>query len=51
MQLGREQATGYARDDVTSVADAEAVVVGITAAGGPVPVPAPQADLERAPAG
>jgi hypothetical protein len=52
MQLGKEQATGYAADDATSAADAE-VVVGMTAAapGGPGPAPVPETELERAPAG
>jgi hypothetical protein len=52
MQLGKEEATGYAKDDVTAVADAE-VVVGMTAAalGEPGSPPVPESELERAPAG
>jgi hypothetical protein len=50
MRLGKEQTSGYAEDQVASVADAEAAV-GMTAPSEPGPVPAPQAELERAPAG
>jgi hypothetical protein len=43
MKLGKEQATGYAEDEVTAVADA--------ASGEPGPVAVPESELERAPAG